>query len=208
MQFILLILAGVIFYLFFRQLFSGDYPKRGVDYEAKLPDEQIGGVNRPDKTFSKAKEPVSRIDELLKIADEAIKKGDNLEAKKALLSLLVLDENNVEALRRLALVYMNMNDYVDAKETLLHLLDINPDDDLAHNLLANALHKLGEDDEAILHHKRAIELDSTYAPHHYNYANTLYDLGRRDEALREYQEALKIDPNLKEAKDMVEELKR
>jgi len=54
-QLFLLILAGVIFYLFFKQLFSGEHPKRGVDFEAKLPDEQIGGISRPDKTFSKPK---------------------------------------------------------------------------------------------------------------------------------------------------------
>ncbi len=205
-QLILLISAGVIFTLFFRQLFSGRYPRRGVDYEAKLPDEQIGGINRPDKTFSKDTPNKNRIDELFEIADESIKKGDNLEAKKALQSLLILDKDNLEALRRLGVVYMNMNDYLDAKETYEKLISLNPHDDLAHSSLANALHKLGENDEAINHHKEAISLDKEYAPHHYNYANTLYDLKREDEALIEYKRALEIDPNFKEAKKMVEEL--
>jgi tetratricopeptide (TPR) repeat protein len=207
-QLIMLIAAGVIFYLFFRQLFSGDYPKRGVDFEAKLPDGQIGGVNRPDKTFSRAVEPKSRLQELLQIADESLEKGDNLEAKKALQSALVLEERNPEVLRRLGVVYMNMNDYSDARQVYELLLEIDPGDDLAHSSLANALHKLGEDEAAIAHHRRAIELDPDYAPHHYNYANTLYDLERRDEALAEYRRAFELDPELVEAQNMIAELER
>ncbi|WP_457606172.1 tetratricopeptide repeat protein [Nitratifractor sp.] len=207
-QFILLLAAATIFYLFFRQLFSGNYPRRGVDFEAKLPEEQIGGINRPDKTFSKAKEPKSRLQELLEIADDSLEKGDNLEAKKALQSALVIAERDPEVLRRLGVVYMRMNDYVDAREIYETLLDIDPDDDLAHSSLANALHRLGEDEEALHHHGEAIRLDPDYAPHHYNYANTLYDLGRREEALAEYRKALELDPQLEEAKKMIGELER
>ena len=207
-QLILLIAAGVVFYLFFRQLFSGSYPKRGVDYEAKLPEAQIGGVNRPDKTFSRPVEPKSRLQELLDIADESLEKGDNLEAKKALQSALILDERNPEILRRLGVVYMNMNDYPHAKETYELLLETDPEDDLARSSLANALHKLGEDEAAVAHHKEAIALDPEYAPHHYNYANTLYDLGQREEALAEYRRAYALDASLEEARKMIEELER
>lgn len=207
-QLILLVAAGAVFYLFFRQLFSGNYPRRGVDYEAKLPDARIGGVNRPDKTFSRPAEPRSRLEELLEIADDSLEKGDNLEAKKALQSALILDEKNPEVLRRLGVVYMNMNDYPHAKEIYELLLSIDPKDDLAHASLANALHRLGEDEAAIRHHREAIALDEEYAPHHYNYANTLYDLGRKEEALAEYRRAYELDPTLDEAKKMIGELER
>ncbi|WP_292656817.1 tetratricopeptide repeat protein [Nitratifractor sp.] len=207
-QLILLIAAGVIFYLFFRQLFSGNYPRRGVDYEAKVPDDRLGGINRPDKTFAREKPSQSRLEELLEIADESLEKGDNLEAKKALQSALILDEKNPEILRRLGVVYMNMNDYTDAREIYETLLAQDPTDDLAHGSLANALHKLGEEEEALEHHREAIRLDPDYAPHHYNYANTLYDLGRREEALAEYRRALELDPELEPAKKMIEELSR
>ncbi len=207
-QLILLIAAGVIFYLFFRQLFSGDYPRRGVDYEAKVPDERLGGVNRPDKTFARETPSKDRLEELLEIADESLEKGDNLEAKKALQSALILDEKNPEVLRRLGVVYMNMNDYSDAREIYETLLAQDPTDDLAHGSLANALHKLGEEEKALEHHREAIRLDPAYAPHHYNYANTLYELGRREEALAEYRKALELDPELEPAKKMIEELSR
>jgi len=79
-QLLLLIIAGVVFYLFFKQLFSGDHPKRGVDFEAKVADDQIGGINRPDKTFSTPTVQPSRMEQLFNIADEAIEKKDFEEA--------------------------------------------------------------------------------------------------------------------------------
>ena len=209
-QFILLLSAVAIAIIFFKQLFSGNYPKRGIDYEAKTPSDEIGGISTPSKMLKGSLqneniEP-NRVSQLLKMADEAIERGDNLEAKKALQSALHHEADNIEVLRRLGVVYMNMNDYIDAKDTFNHTLQIEPNDDLAHSLLANTLHKLGEDDEALLHHKKAISLDSNYAPHYYNYANTLYDLGRIDEARENYQKALELDPNLTEAKKALEEI--
>ncbi len=207
-QLVLAIVALSIFVIFFKQLFSGNYPKRGIDYEAKVPDNSIGGISNPTKVFKKehTSKSLSRVEELFKIAQESLDKGDNVEAKKALQSLLILKPNNIDALRMLAVSYINMNDYSNAKETLLELLELDSNDDLAHNLLANVLHKLGEDSEAIKHHKRAIELDSSYAPYYYNYANTLYDLGRLDEALKNYKKAVELDSNFEDAKKMVREL--
>ena len=212
-QLILLLIAVAIAVIFFKQLFSGNYPKRGIDYEAKTPKESIGGISTPSKMLKgsskiETDENLDRVSQLINMADEALQKKDNIEAKKALQSALHHDPNNPEVLRRLGVVYMNMYDYTDAKDTLLHLLQINPNDDLAHSLLANALHKLGEDDEALLEHQKAISLDSKYAPHYYNYANTLFDLGRIDEARENYKKALELDPNLQEAKDALKEIDR
>lgn len=206
-QLILAIVALSIFIIFFKQLFSGNYPKRGIDYEAKVADDSIASISTPTKVFKKEQtSSISRVEQLFNIAKESLEKGDNIEAKKALQSLLILEPKNIEALRMLAASYINMNDYSNAKETLLELLELDNKDDLAHNMLANVLHKLGEDSEAITHHKRAIELDSSYAPHYYNYANTLYDMDRLDEALEYYKKSLELDNRLEDAKKMIREL--
>ena len=207
-QLLLLIVAGVIFYLFFKQLFSGNYPKRGKDFEAKLPDERIGGISRPDKIFSKPKPLPNRIEELIDMADEAIKKGDLLEARKAVQSALIIDENNIEALRREGYLYLEDEEFEKAKEVYEKILSLDESDDIAHDSLANTLHKLGLDEEAIKHHKRAIDLDSEYAPHYFNYANTLYDMGRFDEALELYKKAYELDSELSAAKEMIETLEK
>jgi len=205
-QLFLLIIAAGVFYLFFKQLFSGNHPKRGVDFEAKVADEQIGGINRPDKTFSTPKVEPTRIEELLTMADEAVQREDFDEAKKALGSALIIEENNMDALQKMGYVCMQTGEYTEAKENYEKLLALDDNDDMAHVLLANTLHKLGEENKAEKHHEKAIKLDPEYAPHHFNYANTLYDLGRKEEALAGYRKAYALDDSLKEAKEMIVKL--
>jgi tetratricopeptide (TPR) repeat protein len=205
-QLLLLIVAGGVFYLFFKQLFSGDHPKRGVDFDAKVPDEQIGGINRPDKTFSTATVQPTRIEQLLKMTDDAVEKKDFEEAKKALGSALIIEDNNTEVLQRIGYVCMQTEEYVEAKEYFEKLLSLDDTDDIAHASLANVLHKLSDNESAQKHHERSIELDPEYAPHHFNYANTLYDLGRKKEALIGYTKAYELDNTLDEAKKMMKEL--
>jgi len=205
-QLLLLIIAGGIFYLFFKQLFSGNHPKRGVDFEAKVADDQIGGINRPDKTFSRPSVAPSRIEQLLSMADNAVAKNDLDEAKKALQSALIIDENNIEVLQRSGYVAMQSADYEEAKEYYEKIISLDEKDDMAHVALANAYHKLGDEAKAEKHHEEAIKIDPEYAPHHFNYANTLYDLGRNDEALRGYKKAYELDASLEEAKEMIAKL--
>ncbi len=205
-QLLLLIVAGGVFYLFFKQLFSGNHPKRGVDFEAKVADEQIGGINRPDKTFSRSTVQPSRMEQLLAMTDEAVEKEDYEEAKKALGSALIIDENNMEALQKMGYVCMKTEDYSEAKENYEKLLSLDDNDDMAHISLANVLHKLKDEEGAEKHHERAIILDPDYAPHHFNYANTLYDLGRKEEALVEYKKAYALDDSLEEAEKMIKKL--
>jgi tetratricopeptide (TPR) repeat protein len=209
LQLLLLVIAGTIFYLFFRQLFSGNYPRRGVDFEQQTSRERLGGLMQPDKTFrSVPARQYDRIGELIAAADDALEKGDNLEAKKALQSAQILAPNDPNVLRRLGVVYLNMHDPASAREVYEHLLQIDPRDDLAESSLANALHLLGEEDAALQHHERAIALDPEYAPHYFNYANTLYDLGHRERAREAYEKAFALDANLAEARTMIEELRR
>jgi len=205
-QLLLLIIAGGVFYLFFKQLFSGSYPKRGVDFEAKVADEQIGGINRLDKTFSRPTVQPTRMEQLLAMTDEAVEKEDYEEAKKALGSALIIDGENIEVLQKMGYVCMKTKDYSEAKESYEKLLSLDENDDMAHVSLANALHKLGDEAGAEKHHERAIMLDKEYAPHHFNYANTLYDLGQKGEALENYRKAFELDSGLEEAKKMIDEL--
>ena len=205
-QLLLLIVAGGVFYLFFKQLFSGNFPKRGVDFEAKVADEQIGGINRPDKTFSTPAVEPTRMEQLLRMADEAVEKKDFDEAKKALGSALIIEPDNVDALQKMGFVAMQTEDYAEAKESYEKLLTLDENDDMAHALLANALHKLGDEEGAEKHHEKAIVLDPEYAPHHFNYANTLYDLGRKKEALIGYKKAYELDNSLEVAKEMIDKL--
>lgn len=205
-QLILFIAAIVIFYIFFKKLFAGDYPKRGVDFEASLPEEQIGGVSTPDKIFSKPRPNVGRLDELLAIADESVAKGDFLEAKKALQSAAIVDGKNIGVLQRLGYLSLQDNELDEAKKYYENILTIDKDNDSAYSSLANIYRKQNENDLAIEYHEKAISLDSRYAPNYFNYANTLYELGRNEEALANYKKALELDSSLEDAKAMIDKL--
>jgi tetratricopeptide (TPR) repeat protein len=197
-QFLLFIIIIIIFILFFKQLFSGAFPKRGIDFEATKDNKQIGGITQLDKTFSTPVPKLSRVEQLAKIADEAIEKEDYIEADKAISSALILEKDNIELLLRYGYILMHMNKLKEAKEVYEKVLSINPKEDIAMVSLANLLHKLGDNELSIKYHKMAIEIDPIYAPHYFNYANTLYDIDKKEEALEYYKKALELDSTIKE----------
>jgi len=205
-QLLLFLMSAMIAVLFFKQLFSGSYPKRGVDFEAKNDDEQIGTITQGDKIFSEPIPQLSRISQLLQMANRAIEKEDYVEADKALSSANIIEPENQEVLLQHGFVLLKLERLEEAKEVYETLLNLNEQEDMAHGALANVLHKLGHSEVAKEHHLRAIELDSNFVPHHFNYANTLYDLGEKEEALKYYKSALALDETLEEARKMVKEL--
>lgn len=205
-QILLFLLVIAIFYMFFKQLFSGSFPKRGVDFEAKTDNEQIGAITQYQKTFSSPAPRLSRVEQLLQIADESVAKGDYEEAKKALSSAVVIEKENIEILSKYGFVLNALKDYTNAKLVYTQIIELDDKNDSAYGALANILHKLKMSDEAIEAHKKSIELDSTYAPFYFNYANTLYDLERIYEALEMYKKAYKLDTKLTEAKEMIDKL--
>ena len=205
-QLILFLISAAIFYLFFKQLFSSSYPKRGVDFEAKREDDQIGGITEANKSFSTPPPQISRLEQLLSMADRALENEDFVEADKALSSANIIEPENQEVLLKHGYVLVKLERLEDAKEVYEELLKLNEQEDMAHVALANVLHKLGKDEEAKKHHLRAIELDKSYAPHYFNYANTLYDLGEKEASLEQYKKAYELDKSLDEASKMIKEL--
>ncbi len=205
-QLILFLISVVIFYLFFKQIFSSSYPKRGVDFEAKRENDQIGGITEANKNFSKPTPQISRLEQLLSMADRALEREDFVEADKALSSANIIEPENQEVLLKHGYVLVKLERLRDAKEVYEELLKLNKEEDMAHVALANLLHRLGDNEEAKKHHLRAIELDKNYAPHYFNYANTLYDLGERHSALEQYKKAYNLDNSLEEASKMIKKI--
>jgi len=205
-QLLLFLISAVIFFLFFKQLFSSSYPKRGVDFEATKEDKEIGSITEREKIFSEPRQQISRIAQLLKMAEGAIEKEDYVEADKALSSANIIEPENEEVLLHHGYVLLMLERLKEAKEVYENLLALNDQEDMAYGALANIYHKLEENEKAKAYHLRAIELDKSYVPHHFNYANTLYDLGEKEEALKYYKSALELDASLEEAKKMVGEL--
>ena len=71
----------------------------------------------------------------------------------------------------------------------------NPSAFLACNNLGNILAAQGNNDEAIVLFRRAIEIKPDYEEAHYNLANALDRQGKRDEAINQFEKALEINPD-------------
>lgn len=134
-QFILAFVAIVILIIFFKQLYSGNYPKRGIDYEAKLPNEQIGGLSDPKKVFTRVKPILSRIDEIILSANESIAKKDYDNALKALRSAYIIDNKNVDVICGFGTVYFETGKFEDAKNYFQKALALDENCKIAKEML-------------------------------------------------------------------------
>jgi tetratricopeptide (TPR) repeat protein len=67
-------------------------------------------------------------------------------------------------------------------------------DALAHNNLGNAFVQKGLMDEAIVHYRKAVDLQPDYADAEFNLGRALFQKGNIDEAIRYWQKTLSIHP--------------
>ncbi|MCC7202777.1 MAG: tetratricopeptide repeat protein [Nitrospirae bacterium] len=71
----------------------------------------------------------------------------------------------------------------------------NPGSAMVHNNLGGLLLERGQTDEAIIHIKKALDLEPDHANAHDNMGNALRRRGQLDEAIAHYQSAIEIEPN-------------
>jgi len=87
----------------------------------------------------------------------------------------------------------------DSRTLFEHALSITRDNAVAENNLGMALSVEGATDEAVAHHRKAIELEPEWADGHYDFGHTLLAAGRSKEAIQEFTKALRIYPRDAEA---------
>jgi len=75
----------------------------------------------------------------------------------------------------------------------------NPDCWLGHYNVGNAFVRKGQEDDAILQYRKALEINPNYAEAHGNLGNSLIKRGHLDDAIAQYQKAVEINPNLAQA---------
>ena len=85
--------------------------------------------------------------------------------------------------------------YRDSETCWRAVLVKNPDSATAHNNLALTLRRKGALEEAILHYRRALELEANHPYANYNLAAALVEHGDLDEAALRLRTILREDPN-------------
>jgi tetratricopeptide (TPR) repeat protein len=205
-QLLLFVVTVAVFIMFFKQLFSGNLPTNKIDVDPNMDKENVVNPTQFDTQVVGGMPRVPRVQQLIAMADEAIEKQDFSEADKALSSALILEKNDVDILLKYGFVLISLKRLEDARDTYLEILTLDENEDIAHASLANVYHKLNENELALHHHRKSVEIDGHYAPHYFNYANTLYDLSVKNEALEYYKKAYALDSSLDEAMRMMKEL--
>ena len=122
------------------------------------------------------------------------RQGDLAAAMERYVEVLQRDPQNADALYYVAVVACQDEQFQQGVELARRAIANGPPQARVHNLLGQALYRLGEPMEAIKNFDRAIALDANFADAHGNRANILVDAGLPDEALKSFDRALELNP--------------
>ena len=122
------------------------------------------------------------------------RQGDLAAAMERYVEVLQRDPQNADALYYVAVVACQDEQFQQGVELARRAIANGPPQARVHNLLGQALYRLGDPMEAIKNFDRAIALDANFADAHGNRANILVDAGLPDEALKSFDRALELNP--------------
>src|SRR5450631_4152982 len=122
------------------------------------------------------------------------RQGDIAQAMERYVEVLRNDPKNADALYYIAVVACQDGQFKEGADLARRAIAVGPPQARMHNLLGQALYRLGERLEAIKNYDQAIALDEKLADAHGNRANILVDAGFPDEALKSFDRALALNP--------------
>jgi len=128
-----------------------------------------------------------------------IEHGIFKEAEKLLNQILISDSSNFDALYLKGIVYGIQSKHSDCKNYLLRAEIINPNHAFLQYNLAKAMTELGEEKNALKHHKRAVTLMPKNPDAWLNLGKCLFNLKLYEESLESFDRAIEIAPNFVEA---------
>lgn len=132
------------------------------------------------------------------------KKGDDTAAIQELERLTVIDEDDIEACKTLALLYTKQLKDDGAIRALTRAVLINPFDSKVRNLRGSAYERQHRYDLAVPEFEAALAVETTdKAVASYNLARVYLGANRRSDAKRAALQALEIAPNYEAAQDIL-----
>ena len=185
---------------------------RPNDYFAHL---RVGAIYKSEGDLDRAIEHLRRAAELfpfytgqgnpyLQLADIYQSRGQKAEAAAVLAGLVRLDEDDAEALKRLAELRLEMGDRAGALEAAVASFYINPFDAALHKLAGDTYFEKGETLAAVREFRVRLALKPPdLAEAHYDLARSLEASGNKADARREVLRALEIAPGFDKALDLL-----
>ncbi len=96
--------------------------------------------------------------------------------------------------------------WIDSRALFGHALAVTERNWAAHTSLGAVLAKMGRQEEAIVHYRRAIDYAPGYAKARFNLGLALYQTGKVDQAAVQLAEAVRIDPAYRKALALLGEI--
>ena len=148
-----------------------------------------------------------KLDKLWQIAQDGLRSGKYLNAEKALLTILKVDERNAAAYNRLGILYSKQRAFNDAIECFEIAQSLDPNASSLHNV-GLIYHETGQFEKAALAFEQAIEMESELAARHVAYAKVQEKLGNHKKMVASLEKAVELEPNPQSLKILADAYER
>jgi len=127
-------------------------------------------------------------------------RNDNFKSAELLLKKVIkIAPNNPEALRLLGIIRAKGGDYVQSLTYLTAASKHDPKNAFIFSNIGNVYLSLRQFENALLHYKKSLILNPTYAEAQSNMGNALYELKRFEESISAHKQAILLEPRYAEA---------
>ncbi len=135
-----------------------------------------------------------RLDNLLTLAKEHIKKDELAEAEKKFLEIISLDPKNIDAFEGLGDIYIELKKYDEAKEVFEYLLKLSSAEAYFHDKLGQVSRAQGHLQEAEAQFRISVEMNNQNANYLHNLAEVYVLEAEYDKAVEYFEKALNLEP--------------
>ena len=141
----------------------------------------------------------SALDQLLKDALAAQRRGAIADAKRLYASVLNIAPDNAAAYGNLAIIAAQQGDFAAAERLFRQGIRLRPDDPAGYHNLGMLLQQQARLAEATAAHRQAIDLNPNYAEASLALGNALKQQGKLDDAMASYRSAIQVRHDYAEA---------
>jgi tetratricopeptide (TPR) repeat protein len=135
-----------------------------------------------------------RLDKLWQIAQDGLREKKYLNAEKALLTILRVDERNAAAYNRLGILYSKQRAFNDAIECFEIAQSLEPSASSLHNV-GLIYYETGQYEKAAIAFEQAIEMESGLAARYIAYAKVQEKMGDNKKMIANLEKAVELEPN-------------
>ena len=148
---------------------------------------------KPDIVDERTTKFASQLDKLWKIQNAAVRSKKLLQAEKALLMILRVDERNAAAYNRLGVIFAKQRNYDDAIECFEIAQSLDPTASSFHNV-GLVYMEVGNLERATMALQQAVELEPDLAFRHISYAQVLEKINDKKTMIAELEKAVELEP--------------